>query len=101
MELCSQIIQFSFVCDMSDLSTMIIELIIALSAGSVQTTTGQAADVLESDWVLRINDICSHARKNPWFTGSADQLQVMQCDGLQGINSQIEDILKLMPNPPI
>ena len=66
---------------------------------NTQTVVNQTSHMLEMDWINSLNDLCSLAKKNPWFLG--EKLQLMNCDSCVGIKSQIDNLLVRLPNPPI
>lgn len=64
-----------------------------------QTVVNQASHILEVDWIHQLNDLCRLAKDNPGIFG--DRLQTIQCDNCVGIISQIDVLLKYIPNPPL
>lgn len=68
---------------------------------NTQTIVNQSASMLDRSWVDSLNDLCSLAKKNPWFLEGSIEIQIMQCNSCQGIVSQIDELLFRLPNPPV
>jgi len=66
---------------------------------NTQLTVNQASHVLAMDWMQSINDLCALAKKNPYSLRG--RLDLLECEHCHGIISQIETLLKYLPNPPV